>query len=137
MQRRPHIDRAQRSWIDQLFGSEFCVSDRFDGTGRPRTVVFAELNGPNVDPLCEHSHPRQRWDNSRAAVGTSSGRVIGQSGFGPLRKGAVGRPARTSQTRAGRPPHQLAVKIYRALILATIGCVGFAMFWLVLHLGSQ
>jgi hypothetical protein len=29
------------------------------------------------------------------------------------------------------------VKIYRALILATLGCVGFAMFWLVLHLGSR
>jgi hypothetical protein len=95
------------------------------------------LNGPNVDPLREHSHPQQRWDKSRAAVGVSSGREIGRSGFGPLRKGAVGCPARTSQTRAGRPPHQLAVKIYRAVILATLGCVGFAMFWLVLHLGSR
>lgn len=137
MQRRPQIDRSQRNWIDQLFGSESCATDRFDGTGRPRSVVFADLDDPYVDPLSERSRPDQSWNNPRAAAGASSGRVIVRSGFGPLRKGAVGRPARTSQTRAGRPPHQLAVKIYRALILATLGCVGFAMFWLVLHLGSR
>ena len=137
MRRRPQIDRSQRNWIDQIFGSESCATDRFDGTGRPHSVVFADLNDPNVDPLSENSRPGQRWDNPRSAAGASCGRLIGRSGFGPLREGAVGRPARTSQTRAGRPPHQLVVRIYRALILATLGCVGFAMFWLVLHLGSR
>jgi hypothetical protein len=137
MQRTPQIDRSQRSWVDQPFGSKSCATDRFDGTGRPRSVVYADLNGPNVDPPFEHARPGRRWDNPRVATGASSGRVIGRSGFGPLRKGAVGRPARTSQTRAGRPPHQLVVRIYRALILATLGCVGFAMFWLILHLGSR
>ena len=137
MRRKPKTDRSQRSWIDPFFGSESCVPDRFDSTGRPRTVDFADLNDPNVDPPSEHSHPQLRWDNPRAAAGVSRGWMIGRSGFGPLRKGAVGRPVRTSQTRAGRPPHRLVVKIYRALILATLGCVGFAMFWLVLHLGSR
>jgi hypothetical protein len=137
MQRKPQTDRSQRSWVDQFFGSESCVPDRFDDTGRPRTVVYAALNDPNVDPFSEHAQSQPRRDNPRAAIGASSERVIGRSGFGPLRKGAAGRPTRTSQTRAGRPPRRLAVKIYRALVLATLGCVGFAMFWLVLHLGSR
>jgi hypothetical protein len=137
MRRTPQTDRSQRRRVDQFFGSESCVPDRFDDTGSSRTVVYADLNDPNVDLISEHAHPQPRRDNPRAAGGASSGRVIGRSGFGPLRKGAVGRPARTSQTRAGRPPYRLVVRIYRALILATLGCVGFAMFWLVLHLGSR
>jgi hypothetical protein len=137
MRRAPQIDRSQRNWIDELFRSESCATDRFDGTGNSHTVVFADLNDPNVDLPSEHFHPRQCRDIPRAAVGTSRGWKIDRSGSGPLREDAVGRPARKSQTRAGRPPHQFAVRIYRALILSTLGCVSFAMFWLILHLGSR
>jgi len=137
MQRRPHTDRTQRSWIDQLSGSKGCATDRFDSTGRSHAVVCADWKGPNIDPGSEHSHPGPSWNDPRVVAGASSGRAIGQGGFGPLRNEAVGRPARTSQTRAGRPPHHLALRIYRTLFLATLGCIGFGMFWLVLHLGSQ
>jgi hypothetical protein len=137
MRHRPHTDRTQRSWIDQLSGSKGCATDRFDSTGRTHAVVCADLDGPDVNTASEHSHPRPSWNDPRAATGTSSGWAIGQGGFGPLRNEAVGGPARTSQTRAGRPPHHFAVMIYRALFLATLGCTGFGMFWLVLHLGSH
>jgi len=137
MRRRPQANRTQRRLIDQLFGSKGCATDQFDSTGRTQVVVYADLNDPNIHSTSEHSHPEPRWNNPRASAGTSSGWAIGQCGYGPLREGAVGRPARNSQTRAGRPLHQLAVKIYRALFLATFGCVGFAMFGWVLHVGSR
>jgi hypothetical protein len=137
MRQRPQTDRTQRSWIDQLSGSKGCATDRCDSTGRTQVVVCADLDGLEIDPASEHSHPGPSWNNPRAVTGTSSGWAIGQGGFGPLRNEAVGRLARTSQTRAGRPPHHLAVMIYRALFLTTLGCTGFGMFWLVLHLGSH
>jgi hypothetical protein len=103
---------------------------------RAHAAVAAALNSPDADLLTEHARPRLRWRNPSAATSAASGRAIGWSGFGPLRQEAVGRSARITQTRAGRPPIPLAVKIYRAVFLATLGCVGFAMFWLVLQLGS-
>ena len=137
MQRRPCTDRLQRSWIDQILGLESCPSHHFDGAGQARAVVLADWDGPSVDSASEHSHPEQGWRNPRAEAGESTGREVGRSGVGPLRAEAVGRSARISQTRAGRPPHPLIGRIYRALFLTLLGCVGFAMFWLILHLGSR
>ncbi len=136
MRRIPHSNRPQRKRVDETIGSA-SYSDRFDDSGEPRSIDSAGSNGPLVDPLSEHSRAELRRGDPRAATGASHERRVGWSGFGPLHAEAVGRPARTSQTRAGRPPHHLAVRIYRALFLATLGCVGFAMFWFVLHLGSQ
>jgi hypothetical protein len=137
MRRKPQTDRTQRSWIDRIFESKGCATDRFDCAGNSWAVVYADLNDSNAGPLLMQARPAPRRDNPRVATGASIGRDLGRSGFGPFRTEAVGRPARQSQTRAGRSPHPFALRFYRAALLTTLGCVGFAMFWWVLHIGSQ
>jgi len=98
---------------------------------------LADMAVPNVDSPVAHARPSWSPDDPRAYRGDPRGRQFGRSGFGLLRRGAVGGLARESNPPARRPPRRLALKLYRALFLVTLGSIGFAIFWLILHFGSR